>query len=691
MQYTFFTRNTDTTPHLRNGTWSELCNWIATCAPVANHKDNLPLVKLATFNGPRSNATLMECHGIEADYDGEVMSPEAAVARLWQTGIEALIYTSPSHRDDAPRWRVLCPLGTPCNGEARAELVGRLNAVLGGVLARESFTLAQAYYVGSVAGGVPLRAYPVTGNCIDTVQGLPDAVYPAGREPHSEHVEADKQARSLDELRAVVDAIPNDAPDWERWKVILGAIHTAGRQWPDEAYNIACEWSSRCTVDQPTSSVAHEWQKLNRSPMPKLGIGKLRYEAGMTGRAMIDPITVFGPDDGSGADTTGSNRGYYSMQPQENGKPSSTLEMVKYCLNLPVAYDEFRDRVVITEQVPWDKVGPFPRNWTDMDSIYLQMAGQGVGLTPSKETARDAAYTVADANRFHPIRDYLRGLQWDGVPRIDTWLADYLGAERSDYTRLVGAKWLIGAVARVMQPGCKMDASLILEGRQNAGKSTVGAILAGDEFFTDHLPDMRDKDAMQTLRGNWIIEMGELSGMRKAEVEDVKKFLTARIDKYRPPYGRELIDQPRQCVFMGTTNEDEYLKDVTGNRRFWPVRCADLIDLERLGADRGQLWAEAMHRYAQGETWWLDRENIALAEAEQAKRLERDPLEDDVLRVVEAEIKLGNPIRTVNILKLLNLEINKINEMKVANLLKINGWRKITGRVDNRVIKLWKR
>jgi len=173
------------------------------------------------------------------------------------------------------------------------------------------------------------------------------------------------------------------------------------------------------------------------------------------------------------------------------------------------------------------------------------------------------------------VREYLLGLHWDGVPRIDRWLIDHLGAENNALNKAFGAKWLIGCVARVMRPGCKLDTALILEGRQGLMKSTALSTL-GSPWVTDHMPDLGSKDAMEHLQGVWIIELAELSSLSRVEAGRIKAFLSTPSDRFRPSYGRATANHPRQCGFAGSINPggSGYLPDETGNRRFWCVKCA---------------------------------------------------------------------------------------------------------------------
>ena len=207
--------------------------------------------------------------------------------------------------------------------------------------------------------------------------------------------------------------------------------------------------------------------------------------------------------------------------------------------------------------------------------------------------------TVARENPFHPVRDYLNALNWDGTPRLDIWLPTYLGVEDSQYVRAIGSRFLISAVARVFNPGCQVDHMLILEGPQGILKSSALQVLAGS-WFTDRISRLGGKDSSMEVAGVWLIEMSELDALTKATNSAIKSFVTRRHDRFRPPYGKHVVDQPRQCVFTGSINPTGgYLKDPTGARRFWPVTCG-VIDLEALVRDRDQLWAEAVVRFQGG-------------------------------------------------------------------------------------------
>ncbi|NOX73477.1 MAG: P-loop ATPase [Alphaproteobacteria bacterium] len=290
-----------------------------------------------------------------------------------------------------------------------------------------------------------------------------------------------------------------------------------------------------------------------------------------------------------------------------------------------IAFDEFAQKVVVLGALPWhDKEVTYPRPWDDSDDIRAAEWLQHREVNVAPLVVGRSVGAVARDIRIHPVRAYLQSLIWDGTPRLESWTSQYLGAAPTDLTHAMGGLWLISAVARIFRPGVKADHMLILEGEQGARKSTALKILAGEEWFTDELPDLGSKDAAIHMQGVWIVEIAELDAIGRAEVSRIKAFLTRTTDRFRPPYGRHTVEIKRQCVFAGTVNPDTYLRDETGNRRFWPIRCGD-IDVDGLARDRDQLWAEAVHQFKAGAIWWLeDKKLLKAARDEQDKRYQSD-------------------------------------------------------------------
>lgn len=304
-----------------------------------------------------------------------------------------------------------------------------------------------------------------------------------------------------------------------------------------------------------------------------------------------------------------------------------------------IVFNQHLDGMEIKGDVPWRHPSKF---WRDADDAQLiSYVDENYG-TFSKRNFDIAVAKVTDDRSYHPIREFLQALpEWDKVERVDTLLIDYLGAADTKYVRAVTRKTLCAAACRVLNPGCKFDTMLVLNGSQGIGKSTLIARLGG-EWFSDSLSlnDTKDKTAAEKLQGYWILEIGELAGLRKAEVETLRSFLSRQNDIYRASFGKRTTPHPRQCVFFGTTNaESGYLRDTTGNRRFWPVKtlgggskCSwDVTQEEVL-----QIWAEVMHYVKEGEKLYLDPEVEALAKAEQREAMESDEREGLVREYLDA-------------------------------------------------------
>lgn len=310
-------------------------------------------------------------------------------------------------------------------------------------------------------------------------------------------------------------------------------------------------------------------------------------------------------------------------------RPRATLDNCLTALEFcPVwvdvlGFNEFTHQTYKRRSTPW---GSRPGPWTDNDDRLALRWFEQNDILCTPKIATDAIVTHAHRHTINPLLDFLNNLEWDGWHRVDTWLRDYLGVKHTDYSCAVGRAWLISAVARAYQPGCKADHCLILEGPQGKGKSTALRTLAGDDLFSDYMSsDLGSKEASILCIGVWIVEFAELEAImhKESKVESVKAFLSRVEDRFRPHYAKQAIRVPRQCIFSATTNRDVYMFDDSGNRRFWPVECGR-IDLNGLARDREQLWAEAVKLFLDGEEWWLTSEHEALARMEQVKRYETD-------------------------------------------------------------------
>lgn len=558
---------------------------------TADAKDKLPWLKLASFGDVptvkgtlRHDANVRTISGIEADYDGEDMGVSDAVELLTAAGIAAMVYTSPSHKDATPRWRVLCPCSADLPPDQRPGLVGRLNGVLGGVLAGESFTLSQSYYYGSVNSNPAHRVELVDGQFIDLLDGLDaDAMgKPAGKPPGRGSDWTDealaRQHPKRDELRS-------------------GMAFQMARKAKRQGWTFD-EFLERLAAESDLAEWAKDPRQVQRAwDNAKVESWETHLMRSDAGKAHANEANAFV---------------MLRHHPELVGR---------------FAFDEMERVPMVLRRLPGetDKAS-LPRCITDGDATdiaaFMQRTAGMTAMQPGRVAACIA--NVARENGFHPVRDYLNGLSWDGKPRLSGWLHCYASAQATPYVEMVARCFVISLVARAYRPGCKVDHMPVLEGRQNAGKSTLCRTLVGDRWFSDSLPMLHNDQVRVSmhLRGKWLVEVAEMSAMSKAETADLKAFLTRQVEKFVPKYGRAEIEEPRQCCFVGTVNPDGngYLRDPTGGRRYWPVAVGDKLDTAGLTADRDQLFAEAVVAFQAGEPWWPTRE----FEAEHAAPVQED-------------------------------------------------------------------
>lgn len=309
-----------------------------------------------------------------------------------------------------------------------------------------------------------------------------------------------------------------------------------------------------------------------------------------------------------------------------------------------IVHDLFTGMDSAKDGLPWNKNA---NQWTDTDDANLRVWLEKHYDITGKEKIADALTAVLTRHSYHPIRDYLNGLTWDGVPRLDRIIIDYMGAEDSELNRAMSRKHFVAAVARVFNPGCKYDYCLIMSGAEGIGKSTLLRVMGG-RWFNDSITTLEGKEGMEQLRRAWVVELGELSSIKRSDVEQVKAHLSKQVDIYRAAYARRVLEHPRQCVFCGTTNEALFLKGDTGNRRFWVIPVvAELRKYrdwsEAIRRDRDQLWAEAVHYYKQGEPLYLSEELEA-----QAKQRQQDFNDDNDDPIVAMLDKYLNTLLPVN-------------------------------------------
>jgi putative DNA primase/helicase len=360
-----------------------------------------------------------------------------------------------------------------------------------------------------------------------------------------------------------------------------------------------------------------------------------------------------------------------------------------------VWFDEFLQRKL---------TGSPPREWTDADDISLTLRFQrekGIRKM-SRETVTQAVTEIAFRNKKNCVRDWIEFLVWDGEPRIEHFFEDHYGAPASDYTRCASRNFWISMVARVHRPGCQVDNMIVLEGPQGIRKSSSMRVIGGS-YYAEQNENVAHKDFFQNLQGKLLIEISEMDSFSRSEVARVKQVITTTSDRYRESYGRNAADHPRQCIFVGTTNRDDWNRDETGARRFWPIVCSD-IDLDGIAANRDQLFAEAVFRFKSGETWW----EMPADETrnQQDSRYVAPAWADPITRYIENErFRIGEhwewTRRAENLTELAVAEVlehaleiprgqwNKASEMRVAEALRHLGWMKKDVKRNGKTVKRW--
>jgi predicted P-loop ATPase len=334
-------------------------------------------------------------------------------------------------------------------------------------------------------------------------------------------------------------------------------------------------------------------------------------------------------------------------------------------------FDVFKQQTMLKGVPPWGEYRE-DRAWEDADDVRAADWCQHNGILIPKNVAGEAIEIVARDFAFHPVRDYIKRCQRTSDQLLDFWLSRFLGCPDTPIIRAFGRTFLISAIARMMEPGCKADCALILEGPQGRKKSTALRVLFVP-WFTDEIADLGTKDAAMQLRGVWCIEIAELDAMGRGDVAKIKAFMSRTIDRFRPAYGHRVIEQLRQNVFAGTVNHNEYLRDATGGRRFNPAECGE-IDIDGLTQYRDALWAEARDAYLEGEQWWIDGPLLADAVAEQRARRIPDPWDGEVelitqrvtsITASEVLIEIGIPLK----------DQTQWHWNRAADCLKALGWR----------------
>ena len=368
---------------------------------------------------------------------------------------------------------------------------------------------------------------------------------------------------------------------------------------------------------------------------------------------------------------------------QEDGRPKSTFANVRLILEGTmrgepfVAHNEFSVTDYWLVDCPWGaRSGQAVK---DVDTLAIKnWLVEKFRCEVSKDKIDEVVICLSNENKFHPVRDYLKSLEWDGRARVRDWLTTYLDAheQSEEYLESLGPLILVGMVTRIFEPGAKFDWVPILEGKQGVGKSTTARILASDDYFNDTTLNLGDKDAVIALQGSWVVELGELSVMSRHDSNSLKEFVSRTTDKIRPPFGKRMLAFPRQCIFIGTTNRDQYLKDETGARRFMPIKVGE-VEMEYLRKDREQLLAEAVEMYLNGYSIGEEGKKCEmLAAPENARRFEHDEIDADIQELFQRDgITINEKcFRVIQVMTELALKNDRQGQMRVATALKRLGY-----------------
>jgi hypothetical protein len=416
------------------------------------------------------------------------------------------------------------------------------------------------------------------------------------------------------------------------WFRVLCALK---HEYDDAGLPIALDWSKQCTEVYDEDNACAVWTSIKDDTYggKPFTVGSIIHWATKAGWVRPGGVLVVDDDEGDkeaveATDEPTSVTWKHMSGNRPDGGSTENIRLWLKARKITPTFNEFDENVYLVRRGKNERFDDVVSN-----CLFIEMRDDN--LRASELLLRGTVGSIAQENREHPVRDYFNGLKWDRVSRLNQMLSTYAKAENTRHNQLVGSKWMIASVRRIRTPGCKFDTCLVFEGPQNAGKSsffrTLASVIPGVELFTDGV-NIGDgsKETIELTGGKLIVEAAELSGLSVRDVNQVKQSLSKQIDQARKAFGRSTSEVKRQFVFCGTTNDPTYLKDKTGNRRFWCVTVGKKIDLMALAHDRDQLWAEAAHREKQGEPIYLKDEEYDLAVAEQAKREEDDPLEMQV-------------------------------------------------------------
>jgi predicted P-loop ATPase len=582
---------------------------------VSPSKDAQPFWKMGLYGSNRLASGCLrydrnfeEATGIEVDCDGG-MSFDEVKARLDPYGLAFMLHTTARHTATDPRWRGLFPFSKSRPPSERARMVSRINGILGAVLTKESWALSTAFKYGSILGRPACEVFVSDGEEFVDERDDFDATAMPFHPPAGQGGKGGKlDFESMDEAE-LLDVIHSGEHGWRPAKFLIDLWESQDVPESDAIANLEVEWDAI-----PTANRRPKWaqQRANIPRWVKQGYSRAARRKGKFFSALVD---------------------HFENVWKGAIRFNAFTQSVEVCDPFPPLPQ------------PGQVVGDYRPFRDPQDTLETLIAVQGGGFPAArKSSVFDAVFLAATRHPCHPVQQYLNGLVWDHKERLNRLFTDYIPCtvpNRDDdpdrhgrvvvYLEAIGPCFMIGAVARVYRPGCKVDTLPLLESPQGYNKSkALAAFVPNPVWFSDDIPPgIGDKDSKQALAGKWIIELSEFPQLRR-EAEHLKAFFSRSTDRYRPPYARLPADWPRQNVFVATINSLE-LSDVTGNRRFWPVLLDAPINDKDIERDRDQLWAEAVHLYREGWQWWLAAEVEEIARQIQDEYVEGDVIDESIL------------------------------------------------------------
>lgn len=611
-------------------TWEQLCKRLQS-PEVYKRKEDMPLMKLASLNGVqttagsyRSDESIDEVFGIEGDYDAGEISMGDASQKAARMGIRLAFYSTSRSTADRPRWRVLAPLSNGVQPEERQYWAGMLNYVLGGILAPESFTLSQSYYYGKVEGS-HYDCLFTEGENIDQFDGQFDPIYPKVEKPsEARQAEGNWEMPSAEAAR-MLTFIPADV-DYLNWIHIGMGLKD---EFGDDGFELWDTWSAEGSKYNH-KEMFYKWKTFDRAEKAKrVTIATVIQLAKANGYKPSIVVKASAAEDFAESISdqveVSVDRTYTVTK---SGKIEATQgNLVQFLEDYQLRYDEFRAAYM----------GVFDgvvRVITDEDFTRIQFAAEQAGFARvSTQMVRENVLMICSNNTFDSAIEWGNSLVWDGQERCATLLSTYFGGEESPYTNAVSMYIASAMGGRLMQPGCKADAAVVLVGAQGAGKTmAISALAPLEDSFAEINLSTRDADQSRQLRGKLIGELGELRGLRSREAEDIKGWLSRTFEEWTPKFREFTTRFQRRLTFWGSTNEQHFLNDVTGNRRWLPITVKE-PNPEMIKRDREQIWAEAIYIFKNyGVLWQAAQE---LAEEVRDEHFQEDPLVDEVRGYME--------------------------------------------------------